>query len=197
MAISERLKTFLDAQNISYKSQKHTVVYTAQEIAAAQHVPGRQLAKCVLVTTNAGVALAVLPATFRVEFGKLKALLGAKRLSLASEADIKQAFPDVEVGAMSVFGNLYGVPVIVEQSLTESAEIVCNAGTHSETITVSFRDFERSAHPKVGAFGMVPPGQKPKAARRRAAGTKKKTAKTSARKTAARKPAKRTPRRKR
>ncbi len=155
--MSPDLKAFLTQQRITHTSMKHPVAYTAQEIAAAQHVPGKQLAKCVLVKTNHGVRLAVLPAVYRIDFPKLKKLLNATSLSLASEADIKQAFPGVEVGAMSVFGNLYSIPVVVDKSLAESPEIVCNAGTHSETVKLRYRDFERVVKAKAGAFVSAPP----------------------------------------
>ena len=196
MAISGTLKAFLDGQHIPYAAQKHPAVYTAQEIAAAQHVPGRQLAKSVLLSTSAGPVLAVLPAIHRVNFGKLKTLLGAKRVSLASEADIKQAFPDVDVGAMSVFGQLYRVPVVVDESLAGSDDIVCNAGTHTDTIKVRYRDFARAVKPAVGAFGMPVPGQSPKASKKKKAASKT-TKKPAPKKKPARKPAKRPTRRKR
>lgn len=184
MAISSTLKTFLDQQHVSYKSLKHPAVYTAQEIAAAQHVPGKQLAKCVAVNTEKGLALAVLPAIHRVDFAKLKTLLGAKKVSLASEADIKRAFPDVEVGAMSPFGNLYHIPTVVDTSLSSSPEIVCNAGTHTETIKLGYRDLERLAAPRVGSFALDAPKPKHKsrAARRPSKRSTKKPAPPARRK---------------
>ncbi len=154
MAISARLKAFLTKSKVKYRHHKHPEVYTAQEIAAAQHVPGKQLAKCVLINTDRGPYLAVLPAINLVNLPKLKKLLRAKKLSLAGESDIKGAFPDVEVGAMSPFGNLYDVRVIVEKSLATSPEIVCNAGTHTETIRLRYRDFEKLVKPRVGVFGI-------------------------------------------
>ena len=153
MAISERLKQFLDTSKVKYTATKHPVVYTAQEIAAAQHIPGRQLAKSVLVNTDRGVALAVLPAIHLIDLKKLKAALDAKTVSIAKEADIKQHFPDVEVGAMSPFGNLYQVPVVVDRVLGESEEITFNAGSHTDTATMRYRDFAALAKPRVGAFG--------------------------------------------
>ncbi len=168
MAISSRLKAFLNDQGVKHTTQPHPAVYTAQEIAAAQHVPGRQLAKCVLVKTDKGVVLAVLPAMYRVDLKKLKVVLRAKRISLASEADIKQAFPDVEVGAMSPFGHLYNVPTIVDKSLASAAEIVCNAGTHTETLKLAYRDFERLAKPRVGSFAQgIKSARKGKTAKKR------------------------------
>ncbi len=153
MAISERLKTFLQASKVSYTTAKHPVVYTAQEIAAAQHVPGRQLAKSVLVNTDRGPLLAVLPAIHLIDLKQLKTLAGAKTLSIGKEADIKQRFHDVEVGAMSPFGILYDVPVVVDRDLGDSDDIVFNAGTHTETIKMRYRDFAALVKPKTGAFG--------------------------------------------
>ena len=175
MAISERLKAFLQTSKVKYTVAKHPVVYTAQEIAAAQHVPGRQLAKCVLVKTDRGPLLAVLPAIHLIDLKKLKSLVGAKTLTIAKEADIKERFPDVEVGAMSPFGNLYQVPVIVDRVLGESADIVFNAGSHPETIKMRYRDFAALAKPKVGAFGQPISGQG--GAAKRKAGKKKPGAK--------------------
>ena len=159
MAISERLKAFLQTSKVKYTVAKHPVVYTAQEIAAAQHVPGRQLAKCVLVKTDRGPLLAVLPAIHLIHLKQLKSLVGAKTLIIAKEADIKERFPDVEVGAMSTFGNLYQVPVVVDRVLGESADIVFNAGSHTETIKMRYRDFAALVKPKVGTFGQPISGQ--------------------------------------
>ncbi|MBI2104862.1 MAG: YbaK/EbsC family protein [Candidatus Omnitrophica bacterium] len=171
MAISDKLKAFLDGARIKYTAGRHAVVYTAQEIAAAQHVPGRQLAKCVLVKTDRGAALAVLPAVQLIDLKRLKALLGAKTLTIAKEADIRAHFPDVEVGAMSPFGNLYGVPVAAEGGLSKSETIVFNAGTHADTVTMRYADFAALVKPKVGAFGqpISPPPRAKKAAARKGA----------------------------
>ena len=176
MAISARLKALLDGANIKYTAAKHPAVYTAQEIAAAQHVPGRQLAKCVLVITDRGPALAVLSAIARVDLKRLKALLGAKTLSIGKEADIKRAFPDIEVGAMSPFGNVYGVPVAADRTLGESEEIVFNAGSHTDTIKMRYRDFAALVKPKTGAFGEYPKGKKAPSAKKKKARTGKKRA---------------------
>ena len=161
MAISDHLQTFLQTAKVKYTVMKHPVVYTAQEIAAAQHVPGKQLAKCVLVKTDRGPLLAVLPAIHLIHLKKLKILVRAKTLTIAKEADIKARFPDVEVGAMSPFGNLYQVPVAVDRALGESAEIVSNAGSHTETIKIRYEDFVRLVKPTVGPFGRPIGGKKP------------------------------------
>src|SRR3989338_683316 len=154
MAVSEILRKFLASSKIRYTVARHPVAYTAQEIAAAQHVPGRQLAKSVLVKTERGPVLVVLPAIHLIDLKKLKTALGAKQLTIAKETDIKRQFPDIEVGAMSPFGNLYGVPVIVDRELGEAEEVVFNGGSHTETVKLRYRDFAALVHPKTGAFSL-------------------------------------------
>ena len=193
MAISGKLRTFLAESKIRYAVAKHPVAYTAQEIAAAQHVPGRQLAKSVLVNTDRGPVLAVLPAVHLIDLKKLKAVVGARQLTIAKEADIRQRFPDIEVGAMSPFGNLYGVPVVVDRGLGEAAEIVFNGGSHTETIKLRYRDFSALVKPKAGAFAL--PISRPKAAKRKSSSKKsarpRRRAPRHARKTSPRKKSRR------
>jgi len=172
MAVSEKLRAFLNQAKVKYTVAKHPAVYTAQEIAASQHVPGRQLAKCVLVKTDRGPLLAVLSAIHRVDLNKLKTLVGAHALTVAKEAEVKQAFPDVDVGAMSPFGNLYNVPVLVDRSVGESQDIVFNAGSHTETMTLRYHDFAALVKPRVGQFAQPFPEAKPKPTRARRAGSK-------------------------
>ena len=164
MALPARLKAFLASQRVSHEVHKHPVAYTAQEIAAAQHLSGRQLAKCVVVKTDRGCVLAVLRAVDLIDLKRLKALLNTKRLTIANERDIKSLFPDIEIGAMPVFGQLYDVPVVMDRALGESETIACNAGTHTETMSVAYRDVERLVNPKIGNFALVQakPKSKPK-----------------------------------
>ncbi len=186
MAISARLKSFLDAAKIRYKTATHPVAYTAQEIAAAQHVSGRQVAKSVLVKTNQGPVLAVLPAIYLIDFKKLKALLRTNTVTIAKETDIKAAFPDVEVGAMSPFGHLYGVPVVVDRSLEAAEQIVFNAGTHTQTIAMRVGDFAGVVKPKLGHFAQVTVRPKPKVPTKKSQASKPSRAKRTAKKPAAR-----------
>ncbi|MBI4343647.1 MAG: YbaK/EbsC family protein, partial [Candidatus Omnitrophica bacterium] len=163
MAVSKTLQEFLQAARVKYTAARHSVAYTAQEIAASQHVSGKQLAKSVLVKTNQGPVLAVLPATHLIDFARLKAALRATSLSIAKEADIKAQFPDVEVGAMSPFGNLYHVPVVADRMLAEVGDIVFNAGSHTDTIRLAYRDFVALAKPAVASFAKSRDKAKPKA----------------------------------
>ncbi len=149
-----RLKEFLDQQQVPYQHQVHRTAYTAQEVAAEEHVPGKMLAKSVVIKVEDQFALAVLPASGRVDVAALKASLGVRELRLATEFEFTGLFPDCDVGAMPPFGNLYGVGVYVDESLTRDEEIVFNAGTHQDTVRMKYADFARLVQPKVLMFSM-------------------------------------------
>jgi Ala-tRNA(Pro) deacylase len=145
---SKKLKLFLDENKIKYVSIQHSSAYTAQEIAAIAHIPGKDLAKTVIIKIDGKMAMAVLPASFKVSFDNLKNTLGVKEVRLAYEQEFIDKFPDCEVGAMPPFGNIYGMEVYVAESLAEDEEIAFNACSHTELIKMSFSDFEKLVKPK-------------------------------------------------
>ena len=148
----KKLKDYLDAEHVKYVSIKHSPAYTAQQIAASAHVPGKELAKTVMVKLDGELAMAVLPASFRVDLELLKAVSGAVKVELATENEFKGMFPDCEPGAMPPFGNLYGMDVYVGKTLAEDEEIAFNAGSHTELIKLAYKDFERLVKPRVVAI---------------------------------------------
>lgn len=145
---SKKLKAFLDVNKIKYVSIIHSSAYTAQEIAALAHIPGKELAKTVIIKINGKMAMAVLPASYKVSFEQLKEALGMQEIRLAYEQEFLDKFPDCDVGAMPPFGNLYGMEVFVAESLAEDEEIAFNACNHTELIKMKFSDFERLVKPK-------------------------------------------------
>ena len=145
---SKKLKAFLDENKVKYISIQHSSAYTAQEIAALAHIPGKDLAKTVVVKIDGKMAMAVLPASYKVSFENLKVALGVKEIRLAYEQEFVDKFPDCEVGAMTPFGNIYGMEVFVAESLAEDDEIAFNACSHTQLIKMSFSDFENLVKPK-------------------------------------------------
>jgi len=129
-----RLKEFLDGHNTKYATISHSVAYTASEIAALTHIPGKELAKTVIVKVDGRLAMAVLPASSQVDLSRLKAAADAADAVLASEREFKDIFPDCEAGAMPPFGNLYDLPVFADESLSRDKGIsleICVAGPFS------------------------------------------------------------------
>jgi Ala-tRNA(Pro) deacylase len=152
--IAERLKRYLDEKHVPYEHHIHRTAYTAQQVAAEEHVPGRMVAKTVILANKDGYLMAVLPAPLHVDLGAMRALLGQPDARLATESEFGSLFPDSETGAMPPFGHLYGLPVYVDRSLARDDEIVFNAGTHRDTIRMRFEDFARLARPELADFAL-------------------------------------------
>lgn len=152
MSVLKRLKDYLDDNGVKYKTITHSPAFTAQEIAASVHVPGKELAKTVIVRTGGGSAMVVLPASRKINFEALKSAMSAKDVVLADEDELESMFPDCELGAMPPFGNLYDMPVYVANALAEDDEIVFNAGTHTDVIRMKYKDMERLVKPVVADF---------------------------------------------
>jgi Ala-tRNA(Pro) deacylase len=144
-----KLKQFLDANQIRYVSIQHSPAFTAQEIAASAHIPGREVAKTVMVKLDDRLAMAVLPATKKLDTELLERASGAKNAHLATEKEFMDMFPDCEPGAMPPFGNLYGMEVYVDEQLALDEMIAFNAGSHAERIQLAYDDFVRLIKPKV------------------------------------------------
>jgi Ala-tRNA(Pro) deacylase len=141
------LKNYLDVNGVRYVGISHSRAYSAQQIAELAHVPGKEMAKTVMIKSDKGLAMAVLPASKTVNFEKLSAGIGGEA-DLATEREFEDCFPDCEVGAMPPFGGLYGLEVYVDPSLAEDEEIAFNAGSHTELIRLEFSEFERLAAPR-------------------------------------------------
>jgi Ala-tRNA(Pro) deacylase len=152
----QHLQKYLRENGVPFETMVHPTVYTAQEVAAAQHVPGEQLAKVVIVRADDRNLMLVLPAPHRVAFYKLKALLKARDVRLAKEEEFGGIFPDCDLGAMPPFGHLYNIPVYADKALSEWSHIVFQAGTHRDTIKINYADFARLAQPTVGDFTTHP-----------------------------------------
>lgn len=152
MPIMRTLQEYLDEQQIKYQVLTHSPAYTAQEVAALQHVPGKQMAKVVIVKKDNGTPLMlVLPAAYEVDFRRLRQVVG-EHVELEQEEQFRALFPGCEVGAEPPFGNLFNLDTLVDASLAEDEEIVFNGGSHWQTIRMRYDDYQRLTHPRVAQF---------------------------------------------
>ena len=151
MDCKDRLEAYLREKQVPFEVRHHPRAITAQEVAASEHVPGKMLAKTVMVLADGKMVMLALPAPYQVDVDKAGKVLGVE-VRLAHEEEFENTFPDCEVGAMPPFGNLYEVPVYVEVALAEDETIVFRAGTHTDTMSVSYADFERLVEPTIAEF---------------------------------------------
>ena len=148
MSISTRIKNHLEENHVPYLPLAHPFSYTAQGAAAVMHVSGREVAKTVVVRAQNEYVLVVLPASYHVKPEQLAHAIGHP-VRLATEAEFSSLFPDCELGAVPPLGELYGLPVFVDESLAADKEIIFNAGTHRDAIRMNYDDFVSLARPTV------------------------------------------------
>lgn len=153
MAIPSRILSYLHDRDADFEHQRHSTTYTASELAHLDHIPERTVAKTVVFLGDEVFAMAVLPADERVDLEELRGTLGLDRIRLATEEEVARLFPDCEIGAMPPLGPLFGLPVYVDNRLTEQETIEFNGGTHRDEIRMSYDEFERLAEPIVRHFG--------------------------------------------
>lgn len=150
---SPSLMNYLDEQHVPYEVISHLPAFTAQCVAGLTHTPGKELAKAVMIKLDGELVMAVLPAMYRVDLAALRRATNAQTATLASEEEFYTQFPDCETGAMPPFGNLYGIKVFADESLTRDTRITFNAGSHRELIRMRWGDFAKLANPKVVRVG--------------------------------------------
>jgi Ala-tRNA(Pro) deacylase len=159
MAIPRNIKQYLFHHNASYSRKQHLVAYTSQEVAQAEHVPGAEFAKTVVLEADGRLIFAVLPADHVINFEVLKRQLGCSKMSLAPEKEFLEKFPACEPGAMPPFGKLFGLPVYCDSTLSKQAEIEFNAGTHVDTVRMTYASFVKLEDPTVVSFSEKRTGQ--------------------------------------
>lgn len=152
----ERLKKYLHTNGVVFEVQQHREVFTTQAMAAELHEKGAHVAKVVIGRADGRIVMLVVPAPARVDFERAAQALGAQYVRPAREDEFKSLFPDCQVGAMPPFGNLYGVAVYLDQSLTLVPALVFQAGSHRETFRIALADYLRLAAPKVVSFVQEP-----------------------------------------
>ncbi len=151
-----KIADYLDSNHVRYIVITHSPAYTAQGIAALAHIPGKQMAKTVILRVKEKFMMAVLPASQHVDLRALRTVLGTTDLHIAHESDFEALFPGCELGAMPPFGNLFDLPVYCETSLRDDRQIAFNAGSHRELIQMDFDDYLQLVKPRIAAFGAMP-----------------------------------------
>ena len=156
MSISRKLNDYLNREHVRYEILPHPEAYRAVTIAHALHAPDREMAKVVIVKVNGRFVMTVLPASWNLDFHRLRELFAPQHVRLATEDEIKELFPDCDLGSMPPFGNLYGLEVYVDRSLTEDEQIIFQGGTHSDAIRMRYADFAALVLPVVAEFHRLP-----------------------------------------
>ena len=147
------VQSYLDEMGAAYRMSHHPIAYTAQDLAAVEHVPGRQVVKPVIVKADGRFVMCALPASYRIDMDALRTQLQAHELALAEEGKLSELFPDCELGAAPPIGRMFSLPTLMDESLTADDRVTFQAGTHSESVTMSLAEYRRVAQPEIAYFG--------------------------------------------
>ena len=147
-----KVQDYLKKSKVAFKVHEHSPAYTAQEVAAEEHVSGKMMAKSVVVRCGKDYALCVLPASHKLDLAEAAKALSVRKAALADETELAKLFPDVEVGAEPPFGNLYDMPTVMDKPLQDDDHITFQAGSHGKAIHMSMDDYRKLVQPKVLAF---------------------------------------------
>ena len=146
------LPDYLQRKRIPFQLVHHSPAFTAQELAASEHVPGNRVAKTVVVKVDGEFKLLVLPASFNVRMDRLREALRADEVELANENELSELFPDCELGAMPPMGQEYNLEVIADEHLTQTDEIVFQSGRHDEAVRMRWSDYQSLERPRIASF---------------------------------------------
>jgi Ala-tRNA(Pro) deacylase len=152
MAIPQRIRDYLDSQNVLYETIHHSQAFTAQEVAHSLHVSGKKCVKAVVASGDNKLVIVVTPASHRLNLQELKSALKVNQLELLVESELAELFPDCDLGAIPPLGNLYGIEVWVDRAVANAEKIVLCAGTHEDCIRMRYADFAKLARPFLGHF---------------------------------------------
>jgi Ala-tRNA(Pro) deacylase len=147
------VQNYLDQMGVHYRLSRHDTTYTAQDLAAAEHVPGRKVIKPVVVKADGQFVMCALPASHRVDLDTLRQQLQVRACELAAESDLERIFPECELGAEPPIGRMFGLPTFMDESLFADDRVTFQAGTHQDAVTMTLADYRRVAMPEVAYFG--------------------------------------------
>ncbi|HEY7714690.1 MAG TPA: YbaK/EbsC family protein [Candidatus Binatia bacterium] len=156
MPILKKLKELFDHAKVPYEVFNHPLAYTAQEIAAKQHVSGNEIAKVVMLEVDGSLVMAVIAGNHKISPETVRASLGAVDVTLAAEDEFMRRFPECEIGAMPPFGRLFGLKTVVDPALEKDEYIYFNAGNHVQTVRLRYQDFMALAKPEVRNLVALP-----------------------------------------
>jgi Ala-tRNA(Pro) deacylase len=147
------VQDYLDQLGVAYRLSRHDTTFTAQDLAAAEHIPGRKVIKPVVIKADGRFVMCALPASHRVDLDTLRDQLQCDDVALADESELAQIFCECELGAEPPIGRLFGMPTVMDESLFADDRVTFQAGTHEDAVTMTLADYRKAAQPEVAYFG--------------------------------------------
>lgn len=149
MSLTAKLREFLDSHQAHYTVTIHRPAFTASEVASAEHLPAREMAKTIVVFGDNQYHVLAIPASRHLDLREVQQALGLRHVRLATEMELTALFPDCELGAMPPVGALYGLPTYLDSLLAHQETIAFNGGTHRDSVHMQMSVFHEIVAPRV------------------------------------------------
>jgi Ala-tRNA(Pro) deacylase len=146
------IRKMLQLRGIPFTELHHPEVYTTQEVAQREHFSGHRVAKVVVVLADGLPVELILPASRHVNLDRVRTVLDANEVRLATEPEMEKYFADCVVGAIPALRHWKGVDVLMDRSLSVEGPILFQAGTHADAVRLNFCDWYELVRPRVATF---------------------------------------------
>ena len=162
MSIPDRVDQYLRRHHIVVQEHNHSATYTAAQLAQVEHVPETNVAKVVFFWCDGQLVMGVLPANRNLNLRLVKKATHAATVRLATEREIAERIDNLHLGAIPPFGSLFGLPVMMDESLKDSDVIEAPGGIHNVSFRMRVADYVREEAPQIARLSRAPIHQHPR-----------------------------------
>ena len=151
MNVLERIQTLLAQNHTLFALSSHRPVYTSAQAAEVRGEDLKSGAKALIVKAKQEFVMFVLPGDRRLDSKYIKAKLGYKSFRFATSEEVEE-LTGLQIGSIPPFGGLFGITTYCDPTLWHSERINFNAGSHTESINISYQDYIRVEKPLLADF---------------------------------------------
>ena len=186
MPVPKKIQNYLDKRGAKYAIVTHKKVYTAHDAAQTLKKKLDEIVKNLLVKTDKGYVMVLLPASKNLDMDKLKKLInakgkGVKKVEIPKEGVMVKVFK-VKPGALPAFGKLHDLEIYMDKNLKKLKKAVFSSGSFNESVEMAIKEFEKLEEPVIGLFSKAK--KLKKTVHKKNVKAKKKTVKTEPKKKA-------------
>ncbi len=185
--IPAKLVKYLEDHGVKHEILEHKIVYTAYDAAQTMKKELNKIAKSLVVKADKDYFLVLVPADHNLDFSKLKKVISkikskdVKVVKIPGEKIMENALK-IKTGALTAFGNLHKLPVIMDKKLEKTKKAIFSSGSLNHSIEMAVKDFikiENAVLDNIGVKKKIKKQKTVSAKRKKKTSAKKKTIKKS------------------
>jgi len=150
--VFQATRKWLDDAGIAYRHLHHEPTRTSEESARVRGEDIRAGGKALLIKIDTEFRLFVLSASLKLDTSAVKGRFGAKKIRFATPDELRD-LTGLVPGSVPPFGQpILPFDLFVDESILANERIAFNAGSLTDSITMSVKDYLRVAKPEVFRF---------------------------------------------